>query len=81
MEEVIEYFVYLNEYQDAPFIIKCKTPLDAIETAINDNLHRYPSYFATASEIQDPRHHFISRTGIFVRDNKYPTAMPAHWEA
>lgn len=77
----MEFFVYLNEYQEGPFITKGKTPLDAIEVAINENVHRYPGYFATASEIADPKRHFMSRTGIFVRDSRYPNAMEAHWEA
>jgi len=81
MEEVMEFFVYLNEYQEAPFIVTSGSPLDAIEDAINENHHRHPGYFATASEIQDPRKHFMSRSGIFVRDKRYPNATPAIWEA
>jgi hypothetical protein len=77
----MEFFVYLNEYQEAPFIIKSKTPLDAIEEAINENVHRHPGYFATASEIRDPKKHFMSRSGIFVRDTRFPNAMESYWEA
>jgi|LGVE01.1.fsa_nt_gb hypothetical protein len=80
-EKDLEFFVYLNGYQEGPFIVKGKTALDAIEIAINENVHTHPSYFATASEITNPNHHFMSRTGIFVRDNQYPTALIAHWEA
>lgn len=77
----IEFFVYLVAHQPAPFIAWAHTPLKAIEIVINDNIYKFPGMFAKETELLEPRLHFRSLSGIFVKDKLYPVAEEADWQA
>ena len=81
MKEQIEFFVYLADYQQAPFIEWAHTPLDAINKAINNNITRYPGIFAKESELSEPNLHFRSLSGYWIKDPKFPVADKANWDA